>query len=88
LWLEKSHKSKGRDNRIVLQDWVGKAFISTVFIGLDMAWPRGIHHKPLLWETMVFGGKFDGHQDRYDSLDDAIVGQLKAVEMVKTGVRE
>lgn len=38
---------------------VGKAEVSTVFLGLNHNWLRG---EPLLWETMIFGGP---HSDEY-----------------------
>ena len=77
LWLENSHKSKGRDNRIVQQDHIGKIFISTVFLGLDHSFrrvgPPVFHGEPLI----------DEYMDRYCTLDDAIAGHMKAVELVK-----
>lgn len=44
------------------------ARISTVFLGVDHSFGGG---PPVLWETMVFGGKFDSEQERYSSLADA-----------------
>jgi hypothetical protein len=46
--------------------------ISTVFLGID-------HNlegdgPPLLFETMVFGGKLDQEQDRYATYDEALAG--------------
>ncbi len=35
--------------------------ISTVFLGMDHSWEGG---PPILWETMVFGGKLNEEQDR------------------------
>lgn len=48
--------------RVVKQEHVGDAKVSTVFLALDHNWdPDG---PPILWETMVFGGEFDEIQDR------------------------
>ena len=44
-------------NRIVCKTEIGNAIVSTVFLGLDHSWGGG---PPLLFETMVFGGSFDG----------------------------
>lgn len=86
-WFETSHKSKGKDNRIVHQDVVGEVSISTVFLGLDHNFHNHGKKKPIeppmLWETMIFGGEMDHYQRRYDSRDDAIVGHMQAVEKVK-----
>ena len=43
--------------------------VSTVFLGLDYSF--GMPHpvtgdsRPILWETMIFGGRADGFQRRY-----------------------
>lgn len=39
----------------------GDIRVSTVFLGMDHSWSGG---PPVLWETMVFGGKLDQEQDR------------------------
>ena len=80
MWLEHSHLSKGKDNRIVQQDRVGGVSISTVFLGLDHNFDDG---PPVLWETMVFGGEHNQYQRRYASRDDAVIGHMEAVEIVK-----
>lgn len=41
-----------RAGRIVKQEYVGKLYVSTVFLGLDHSWV--IDGPPILWETMVF----------------------------------
>ena len=46
--------------------------ISTVFLGIDHNF--GDDSPPLLFETMVFGGKFDQEQDRYATYDEALAG--------------
>ncbi len=48
-------------NRDVKDERVGKARVSTVFMGLNHAFGGG---PPILWETMVFGGPLGGEQDR------------------------
>jgi len=41
--------------------------VSTVFLGLDHSWLG--YGKPVLWETMIFGGKHNGFQERYSSYE-------------------
>lgn len=54
--------------------------VSTVFLGLDHGWNGG---PPVLWETMVFGGKYDQEQDRYISYDEAVQGHRQWVKRVE-----
>ena len=51
--------------------------VSTVWLGLDH---RLSGDKPLIFETMVFGGKNDGYQQRYSTLKEAQTGHKKAVK--------
>lgn len=55
--------------------------ISTVFLGLDHNF-SGIG-PPLLFETIIFGGKCDGFCERYSTWEEAEEGHRRAVEMVK-----
>jgi hypothetical protein len=68
-------------DRHVLAEHVGRVWISTVFLGLDhnhyAAGP------PVLWETMIFGGVFDGYQLRYSRRLDALQGHLGAVLLIE-----
>jgi hypothetical protein len=75
MWFGHSHQS-----RILQQDHIGDAFVSTVFLGLDHSFSEG---PPVLWETMIFGGEHSDWMRRYTSGDDAIAGHMEAVEMVK-----
>jgi hypothetical protein len=67
-------------DRTVKKSKIGDAEISTVFLGLDHNWGLG---PPVLFETMIFGGRFDEDQDRYCTWDEAIKGHDCAVEKVK-----
>jgi hypothetical protein len=49
-------------NRIIKQEYILNIFISTIFLGLDHNFFN--NGPPILWETMVFGGKLNGEQDR------------------------
>jgi hypothetical protein len=68
------------DRRSVLQDHIGNARVSTVFLGLDHAMPGA---PPLLYETMVFGGDLSGEEARYQTRDEAVAGHAAMCERVR-----
>lgn len=59
-WYESADRQVARTKRV-----------STVFLGIDHAFRGG---KPVLFETMVFGGPLDGEQERYCTWDEAVDG--------------
>lgn len=65
--------------RDVAYHGVGSVSVSTVFLGIDHSFDRG---RPLLFETMVFGGPLDGEQDRYTTRDEALTGHARMVARV------
>lgn len=67
-------------DRAVAQDEIGEVRVSTVFLGTDHNFGPG---EPILYETMIFGGKFDEHQWRYSTRAEAYAGHLQVVEMVR-----
>jgi hypothetical protein len=69
-------------DRVLKQETVGDAFVSTVFLALDHRWEED--EPPVLFETMIFGGEHDQYQDRYCTWDGAMEGHQKAVNLVKT----
>lgn len=77
-WMELNPTKKS-----LKQEYIGDIFVSTVFLGLDHSWPKD-ESKPLLWETMIFGGEHDQYQDRYTSVEDALLGHQKAVDLVNS----
>ncbi len=52
--------------------------VSTVFLGLDHSFGDG---PPLLFETMIFGGKHDQYQERFETWEQAETGHQVAVEL-------
>ena len=55
--------------------------VSTVFLAIDhnfdnMDKPMAVA-PPVMWETMVFGGKYDGECERYNSLHGAVIGHME-----------
>lgn len=71
-WFEKAE-------RHVAQTEIGDVRVSTVFLGLDHAFGGG---RPLLFETMIFGGSEDGYCERYETWDEAEAGHATAVALV------
>lgn len=72
---------KNMHKTIVMQQEFDGLRVSTVFLGLDHSFPRD-DKRPLLWETMIFGGKHHQYQERYYSFNDALDGHFKALELV------
>jgi hypothetical protein len=60
---------------------IGKTIISTVFLGLDHCFIG--NGKPILYETMVFGGKLNYKMERYCTKEEAIKGHNAIVKQVK-----
>ena len=60
---------------------IGKVRISTVFLGIDHRFIGG--GAPILFETMIFGGKLDQEQERYCTWDEAEKGHKLMVERIK-----
>jgi len=79
-------------NRRVAQDFIGDSrkttageiakliIISTVFLGIDHNFGEG---EPLLFETMIFGGKRDEEQERWHTWKEAEEGHQKIVKEFK-----
>jgi hypothetical protein len=53
--------------------------VRTVFLGLDHNWGDG---PPLLFETLVFGGKLSDECDRYSTWEQAELGHKAMVQRV------
>jgi hypothetical protein len=67
------------EGRRVNKTTIGDVRISTVFLGLD----HGIYEdKPMLFETMIFGGEYDDYQERYSTWEEAEEGHQRACELV------
>jgi len=55
-----------------------KVRVSTVFLNLNHNYSD--QGPPVLFETMIFGGKHDSYQDRYTSYEDAMRGHYAVVD--------
>lgn len=79
--LEWGRMMESKD-RIVAQEHIGNAFISTVFLGVDHGW--GPCSEGLVFETMVFDSPDgDDRTTRYRTWDEAEAGHKKMVEEIK-----
>ncbi len=71
--------------RHVANDRLGVAHISTVFLGLDHSFSLKKKVKPILFETMIFGGDYNSYQRRYSTWKQAEAGHKAALKLVKSG---
>lgn len=56
--------------------------VSTVFLGIDHNWGDG---RPLLFETMIFGGPHNESMWRYTTYDEAEAGHQRVVDALRAG---
>ncbi len=86
--IETWAKAFDKDTRIVDRTKIKDYYISTVFLGMEHGYDE--NKKPILFETMVFGGKFDDeeYQTRYCTYSEAEEGHKKAVNMVKNIIKK
>jgi hypothetical protein len=57
--------------------------VSTVFLGFDHGWFHAKQTTPVLFETTVFGGDFDGTARRWTSWEEAEAGHAAILELVR-----
>lgn len=67
------------NNKIIEHTKINDILISTAFLGID----HSMGKIPILFETMIFGGKYDDYQDRYSTYEEAIKGHEIACNLVK-----
>lgn len=75
-WFQNNGK-----NCIVGNDVMNGILVSTVFLGIDHNFnPRSTgNREPILFETMIFGGKHDLYQRRYSTWQEAEIGHKKSI---------
>lgn len=66
-------------NRHVGNDMIGDIHVSTVFLAIDHNWNGG---RPILFETMIFGGEHDQYQERCSTWEEAEEMHARALKMV------
>lgn len=57
--------------------------VSTVWLGLNHAFMPG--GPPLIFETLIFGGRHDGELQRYSTESEALAGHLHAINELRAG---
>lgn len=90
LWYNREGKAIGvaemvrlcqdHDYRVVARDFVGKVEVCTVWLGFDHSF-RG--RAPVLFETVVFGGRMDQYHRRYTDEAAARTGHAKVLASVR-----
>lgn len=90
LWFDRAGKAIGvaemarlcRDHeyRVVAKDFVGTTEVCTVWLGFDHSF-RG--RVPVLFETVVFGGRMDQYHRRYGTEESAVAGHAKVLASVR-----
>lgn len=85
-WFETANRTVRKDTAKITLDGepVGNVDVSTVFLGLDRSFGQG---KPLLFETMVFGGPLDQECERCSSWEAAEKMHEKMCERVKLAAK-
>lgn len=72
------------ESRHVDQTMIGDVRISTVFLGIDHSHGMG---PPLLFETMIFGGKHDQYQGRCSTWEQAEKMHSDACQLVRSSLQ-
>lgn len=71
------------DDRRVAHTKVAGVEVSTLWIGIDHGDGMG---PPQIFETMIFGGEYDGHQVRYATEEQAVDGHKHIVSRLRDGL--
>lgn len=88
--LEYARLFEDKDYKVVKQEYVGKYFVSTVWVGLNMAFRRT--QGKLIFETMIFlkdeedeesEDPLRDYQERYGTEEEALEGHEKAVKIAR-----
>lgn len=69
------------NRHVAKTDLPNNVSVSTVFLGLDHQFSGG---SPILFETMIFGGKYDNYQERYSTWKEAEDGHKQAVTLANS----
>ena len=70
-------------DRRVMKETIGDIELSTVFLGLNHNYSG--EGKPLWFETLIFGGEFDGEMWRYSTYNEAVDGHREIAERLTNG---
>lgn len=73
------------DGRVALTEYPNGVRVSTVFLGIDHSY-NPYSKVPILFETMVFGGRYDQEQERYCTWDAAVIGHQEMCAKVEESI--
>ena len=76
-----SEDEDGNEYRVLGREKVGESFISTVFLGMDHS--KSLNGPPLVFETKIFGGDYDGIMERYHTFNEAMEGHKRIKKTLK-----
>lgn len=83
----KWERKKPDRSRIALTNVSPTVVVSTVFLMIDHGYHRG-EGKPVVFETMVFGGKHNGDGERYTTYNKALNGHERWVTIAREGIKK
>jgi hypothetical protein len=66
--------------RIVQKTWINDVEVSTVFLGSNHRYDK--LGPPLIFESMIFGGDHNDHQDRYSTYEESRLGHWSLVSNI------
>ncbi|MDP9404909.1 MAG: hypothetical protein M3P85_16685 [Actinomycetota bacterium] len=66
--------------RVVARDWVGGVEVATVWLGFDHSFRSA---EPVIFETVVFGGRMDQYSRRYTTEEQAVAGHARVLASVQ-----
>lgn len=72
-----------KEKKRVAKTKLGLVTGSTIWLGIDHSWGYGL--RPLIFETMVFGGPHDQWMARHSTEQDAITGHKSVVARLQAG---
>jgi hypothetical protein len=72
-WIERSNKRVLRQNRLA------GGVLVTIFVGVDHDLLR--RGPPMVWETMILGGRHDGYCVRHATRKEALSGHVTALRI-------
>jgi len=75
---------EGADRVVAKEEVEEGVTVSTVFLGIDHNFASD--GPPILFESLIFGGQFDGDMRRYATWDEALQGHKAMVEMVRNSI--
>lgn len=74
-----------RSRKIAVDDVGIDVVVSTIFLVIDLNYSRSEDHVPILFETVIFGGEYNGSQWRFPGEQIAIAAHNLIVQNLRDG---